>query len=301
MVGRSNGRFAWRASAKSSFMQAYELTHLSDEHLLRNLAALLARHRQTTVALLAHIAEVDRRRLYAPAGYPSMFAYCVSGLHLSEDAAAKRIHAARAARSYPALFTAMADGKIHLAAACLLAPHLNPDNVDELLAESIHRSKSELEQFLARRFPREDLPTRRPVIRALPASRETQTLRGVPERLRSVESPGLFPAVPLATSTSETSSMPLEQRQEGSAPQPNKEHAPEYVETSESSRRDPKPRERFLLRVTIGRRVHDKLRYAQALLSHSVRSGDVEALLERSLDALIAHQERRRLGRSLSR
>jgi hypothetical protein len=46
---------------------------------------------------LAHIAEVDERRLYLEAAYPSMFAYCVGALRFSEDAAYKRIQAARAA------------------------------------------------------------------------------------------------------------------------------------------------------------------------------------------------------------
>ena len=48
--------------------------------------------------LLAHLAEVDARRLYLPAGYPSLYAYCIEELRLSEDAARRRIHAARTAR-----------------------------------------------------------------------------------------------------------------------------------------------------------------------------------------------------------
>ena len=67
------------------------LTHLSDAILLRDLAALVAQDRSTTATLLAHLGEVDSRRLYVPAGYASMFAYCVEELHLSEDAAYKRI------------------------------------------------------------------------------------------------------------------------------------------------------------------------------------------------------------------
>ena len=35
--------------------------------------------------LLADIAEFDARKLYRPAGYSSMFAYCVGSLHRSED------------------------------------------------------------------------------------------------------------------------------------------------------------------------------------------------------------------------
>ena len=69
----------------------YSLTHLSDHALLHDLATLVARERATTAEVLAHIAEVDARRLYVPAGYPSMYCYCVQELHLSEEAARKRI------------------------------------------------------------------------------------------------------------------------------------------------------------------------------------------------------------------
>ncbi|MBI5709217.1 MAG: hypothetical protein HZC42_02790 [Candidatus Eisenbacteria bacterium] len=85
-------------------MSRYSLSHLPDPVLLRELATLVARDRATTAALLARLAEVDARRLYAPAGHPSMFSYCVHELRLSEDAAYKRIQAARLARRFPVLF-----------------------------------------------------------------------------------------------------------------------------------------------------------------------------------------------------
>ena len=100
-------------------MHSYTLAHVRDDVLLRDLAALVAQERLTTATLLAHIAEVDLRRLYVPAGYSSMHAYCVEGLRLSEDAAYKRIQAARAARQFPSLFTALAEGRLHLTAVCL--------------------------------------------------------------------------------------------------------------------------------------------------------------------------------------
>src|SRR5438093_6419035 len=102
-------------------MCSYSLSHLSDRALLRDLSALVARDRATTAALLAHIAEVDARRLYLPAAHPSMYAYCVHELRLSEDAAFKRIRAARAARQFPALFAALAEGRLHLSGVALLA------------------------------------------------------------------------------------------------------------------------------------------------------------------------------------
>ena len=77
--------------------RCYSLVHLTDGVLLRNLAALVVQDRITTAELLAHLAEVDARRLYLPAGFPSMFLYAVHDLHLSEDSALSRIRAARAA------------------------------------------------------------------------------------------------------------------------------------------------------------------------------------------------------------
>ncbi len=103
-------------------MRAYVLSQLSDRELLRNLTAIVVRDRGTTAEMLAHIAEVDARRLYLPAAYPSMREYCVHELHLSEDAAYKRIQAARKAREFPAILDAVAEGRLHLAAVCLLTP-----------------------------------------------------------------------------------------------------------------------------------------------------------------------------------
>jgi len=141
-------------------MNTYALSHLADQVLLRDLAALVARDRTTTAALLAHLAEVDERRLYLPAAHPSMFSYCVHVLHLSEQATYKRIRVARTARQFPAIFTAIAEGRLHLSGVILLTPCLTRETVDELVAAATHKSYSEIEQLVAQRFPRSEVPTR---------------------------------------------------------------------------------------------------------------------------------------------
>src|SRR5437867_11441272 len=134
-------------------MSIYSLGHVSDRDLLLDLASSVAQDRTTMALLLARIAEVDARRLYAPAGFPSMYWYCVHELHLSEEAARKRIHAARTARQFPAIFDAVAEGRLHLSAVITLAPHLTPDNAGELLAAAVHKTRAEIEQLLAERLP----------------------------------------------------------------------------------------------------------------------------------------------------
>ena len=54
--------------------------------------------------------------------------------------------------------------------------------------------------------------------------------------------------------------------------------------------------ERFALQVTIEQDTHDKLRYAQALLSHQVPSGDIAQVVDRALDALIAQLEKQKFA-----
>ena len=107
-------------------MNRFSLSHVADPDLLRSLRSLVAQDRATTALLVAHLGEVDARRLYAEAGYPSMFAYCVEVLGFSEDGAYKRIRAARAARQFPAIHGMLAVGRLHLSAVVALAPHLSP-------------------------------------------------------------------------------------------------------------------------------------------------------------------------------
>ena len=206
-------------------MRAYSLSHLSDPELIRSLATLLAQERTATAAVLAHIAEVDDRRLYVPAGYPSMYAYCVEELHLSEDAAYKRITAARVARQFPAIFTALADGRLHLGAVGLLAPYLSPENAADLLAAAAHRTKAGIEALLAERFPRS-------------------------------EALGLVVALPAAHGSA------AEQLAPGRVEAHTSQLAPERVPCL--SKVTPVAPERFDIHLTIGRGTRDKLQRAQA-------------------------------------
>ena len=97
-------------------MKNYSLEHLSNLVLLRETKEIVERDRLTTAELISHLAEVDARKLYLEAAFPSMHAWCVRKLGMSEDAASKRIQAARAARAFPAIFPA-------LIVACGLIPY----------------------------------------------------------------------------------------------------------------------------------------------------------------------------------
>lgn len=141
---------------------------LSDARLLLHLRALLRRGRSVEAEVIAHLGEIDARRLYLAQACPSMFHYCVQVLHFAEGVAYKRIAVARATRRFPGLLEALADGDLHLSAASLIAPHLSAGNVVEYLALARHATSREIRQRIADRMPKPALPAS---IRRVPGTR----------------------------------------------------------------------------------------------------------------------------------
>jgi hypothetical protein len=138
-------------------MDSFATSHFSHDALLHDLKALDGQDRKTAAVLLSRVVEVEQRGLFLREGYPSMHAYCIQGLHWCEGTASRRIYAARAARRFPVLFDAVADGRLHLTAVLMLSKYLTSGNVDELAAATTHKSKAEIEQLIADRFPQPDL------------------------------------------------------------------------------------------------------------------------------------------------
>src|SRR2546422_11131025 len=97
--------------------------HLSDDVLLAEVRSLAGRERQATAHLIAHLAELDARRLYLGAGFSSLFTYCVEILRLSEAEAYNRIETARLARSFPLVLDMLFEGSLNLTTVRLLASY----------------------------------------------------------------------------------------------------------------------------------------------------------------------------------
>ena len=163
-----------------------ELKSLSNDELLRRLFDVLKQSRRVESELVAHIAEVDERRLYAREATPSMFMYCIEVLHLSEPEAYLRIHVARATRKHPVLLTMLADGRLHLSGIAELAPHLDKldgSTRDNVLKRATHKTKAEVKELVAELSPKPDV---QPFIRKKPVMKPKEKSDG---RLRPDEVP----------------------------------------------------------------------------------------------------------------
>ncbi len=117
------------------------LARLSDQDLLAHLQAAAQAECRATAHLVALLIELDSRGLYLGEGFPSLFAYCTDALHLSESAAYNRIDVARTARRFPVILDGLAAGDLTLASVRLLAPHLTPENHQDVLTRARHKSK----------------------------------------------------------------------------------------------------------------------------------------------------------------
>ena len=126
---------------------------VSDAGLQRDLAQLLAGGCRTEARIVAHLAEVERRSLFLKEGFSALFKYCVRRLGLSENEAFHRMTAARIAGSYPVVFGMIELRKIHLSGLCLLRDFLTRENHLELLEAASGKTKKQVLELLAARFP----------------------------------------------------------------------------------------------------------------------------------------------------
>jgi hypothetical protein len=228
--------------------------------LRRAIRLAAVRERTDTADFLSLIAQYDALRLYVEDGYASMHAFCVGELLLCEDAAYKRVQAARAARKFPQLLPALVEGRLHLSAIVLLAPHLTAENVDEWVSASTHRSHRFIRDLIARRL-----------VEPQPA----MDLVGGMDPVSSGEGDG-----------------------EGAAAfagqldaHPVLGEAVKIMQASVPQRVDPTLR--IDVHCTVDR---DKLDQARALLSHSIPSGDLGKVLDRALESVIRELEKTKFG-----
>ncbi len=238
--------------------------HLSNDELLARVKQLATCERDVAVALIAHLAELDTRRLYLAEGYSSTFVYCTKVLHLSEHAAYGRIIAARTARRFPMILEMLESGSVNLTTVVLLAAHLTLENHREVLEAARDKTRRQVEKLVARLRPQADVP---PSVRRLPVANHATAPLPAP-RDAAAGSLQADDALTLA-----------------SAPAPAR---PAVVA--------PLAPERYRIQCTVSAETHAKLRHAQDLLRHQIPDGDISQIIDRALSALLEDLAKKKLA-----
>lgn len=128
------------------------LKSLSGSELLERTKSLVADERRVSADVLLHLREIERRRLFAEAGFSSLFSYCVEELRYSEGAAYRRINAMRLLRECPEIEESIRDGSLSVSSASEVQRFVTkkPCSLEEKsrLAESVKgKSKRECEKI----------------------------------------------------------------------------------------------------------------------------------------------------------
>jgi 5-methylcytosine-specific restriction endonuclease McrA len=297
------------------------LDSLSDDALLVRLTELLGCSRRVEGELVAHLAEVDARRLYLREACPSMHAYATERLHLSDAEAYLRITVARLSRRFPMVLEMLADGRLHLSGAARLAPHLRDSNGAEVLARAAHRSKRAIEELVAGLAPRPDAPSsmrrlpvrgtssaisippddgdpaRRSAIFAQPAAgpvapavaaRKAEPVAAVSPACAAL-SPACAGASPACAAASPAGAVTTSTTAELAAPISGAASARAAVLVPTSPGR-------YKIQFTAGAELHDKLLRARALLRRDLPDGDLAVIVDRAVTLLLRELERRRFA-----
>ena len=213
--------------------------------------------RETTAALVAHLAEFEARGLYRGAGYPSLFAYCTERLRISEYGAYNR----------------------------------------ELLESASGRSKREVEELIARCSPRPEVAS---LVRRLPRRSETAgSAMATPESespTSDIPPPGEAVSPVGATGASKSGQEPSQRGEVLQTVPAAGTWAPNPPARLQRPAVTPLAAERYQIRFTATAETHQKLRQAQELLGHSVPGGDVAAVFDRALSALLAELTRKKFA-----
>jgi hypothetical protein len=158
------------------------MKHLSSSELLSRAKSLVAEERRAQVALIEHLEEIQRRRLYAELGYTSLWDFATRYLGLSEGAAQRRIQAMRLVREVPEAKAAIETGALSLSNAAKVQSFRQnerklgrPSDAQALVEQVQGLSQRECEQRLFEISP-EALPRERERIVSAEAERELKVV-----------------------------------------------------------------------------------------------------------------------------
>ena len=247
---------------------AFVLKDRSDPELLAGVCAAIARENEDVALVIAHLAEMDTRRLFAGEGCSSLKSYCMEVLHLSEDEAYLRIHVAKIARQFPVVLEMLADGLVHLTAVHRLGPSLTEETHLSVLEEASHQSMAKVEEIVARLRPKPPVPSR--------------ICRLSGQKSRAEEGNGLF-----------------ESGGESAGCEAESELLPSAFARKWNV--SPLAPEMYEVRFTADQETVDALKLLQELLSHKIPNGDPAVIIKDSLLLRLEQVNRQKFGKGVAK
>lgn len=276
--------------------------------LLMRTHALVRQQRLLDAELIAHLMEIEDRKLHLERACSSLFTFCVRELLFSEDAAYNRVTIVGLARKHPEVLEVLREGRVHMTGLRLLAPHLDAGNVSAVLQEATGRTKREIRVIVARLAPKPDVPDR--IVKRPQRRTSSERQHGEPTPAAAEEASaanrendhGALAARPSITASATDEEGPSSVRREPDVPAPlaNVGNGSGQLALAPVDRPkveiSPLSPDRYKVEFTASEALCDKLREAQALVRHQVPGGDLAEVIDRALTLLVNDLKKKRFG-----
>jgi len=249
------------------------LVDVPADALTARLYEIRQEERSLLVEFLAHLAELDRRKIVLALGYPSLFAFCTDYLGLTKSSAFRRTTAARLVARFPLAADFLADGRLCLTTLVELRDVLEEARLLEILDRAAGRTEDQVKELVCALRPQPAPPD---LLRRLPAPPPPAP----PPEVGAGPEPKLAsPELPLPT-TSVPDAAPHTQAEPPRPPGRVQPIAPQL----------------HVLRVTVGADFVADLDAVRQALSHKLPGGRLEDVLHECLRTTLAACQRQRRG-----
>lgn len=250
------------------------LSKLTDNHLIHHFSASVQKEREMISDVIAHIAEIDKRSLYAKEGYSSLFNYLREKFHYSESSAYRRIQGAKIMFLFPEILGLLEEGRVTLSTLNLIEPHLTKENVKGIVDQVIGKSKREVESLLDSQFSTKR-ETGRDKIRKLPVFAPAQADQQHDRSLEELQSQHKQPQYP-----------PVRFSPLSCEPETAQNHT-----ASSGSGSEAVIKRRIKIEFCADEALADKIERAKEILRHKFPKGKFEEIFNQALDDLLEKRD----------
>lgn len=161
----SKGNRRSTVAGNSRFANGAEISSLSDDELWERTRIVAWDEHAASCDLVELLVEMDKRNLPLMRMEVSLYDYCVHYLHFTEEAAYRRIRAARAIRKFPPISVMLREGKLTIETVALLHPYLDRPEGEALVTKCLGLRKWQVQRILAGLQPN---APQRDVVRVIP-------------------------------------------------------------------------------------------------------------------------------------
>ncbi len=141
------------------------LQKLTDDQLIFDTKKLIKKEQEIVIEIIAHLEEIERRRLYCDAGYDSLWSYTIGELGYSEAQAHRRIDAMRMSRKISSVKRGLESGTLNVTCVNMGSAFLKAAseynkkvNQEELFLKLEGKSKKEVMTILQEKREELNLP-----------------------------------------------------------------------------------------------------------------------------------------------